>query len=545
MHDPVHGSREAMGEPTMSRSERTPFALLTVSGLLAIAWFFITWIRAGWGDSPFSFVIGTILIMVVLVNNQGRWMLLAAMRRPLPRPAPPGLRLALVTTCVPAVEPIEMLEATLRAMVAVDYPHDTWLLDEGNDTALRALCDRLGVRHFSRRNIPKYQADAGTFRRRSKHGNYNAWLDHTGFESYDYLIAFDPDHLPLPYYADEVLGYFDHPDIGYVQPAQAFYNQQASFIARGAAEETYAYFSSVQMAAYALGYPIIVGSHNAHRMAALREVGGFAAHDADDLLLTLRYQGAGWAGVYVPKVLARGLAPVDWQGYLIQQRRWARSVLDIKLRRWDEVAGDLALSARVMSFLHGINFLHRAALFVGVIALLLYLLATAQTMAVLDPALIAPVATLAVLLAVQESFRQRFYLGREERGLHWRSALLEFAKWPWFTVALLDVVATRAIPYTITRKTPYARPFVRVVELNAGLAGSIILAWLIGQTHGTPGPASMVVGSVFVVLSLVVIATVFVPPPPPFQPGLWHPDDEAAAVTASPRASDPALPRAT
>jgi hypothetical protein len=86
------------------------------------------------------------------------------------------------------------------------------------------------------------------------------------------------------------------------------------------------------MAAFALGYPIIVGSHNAHRMAALREVGGFAAHDADDLLLTLRYQGAKWAGVYVPKVIARGLAPVDWQGYLIQQRRWARSVLDIKLR---------------------------------------------------------------------------------------------------------------------------------------------------------------------------------------------------------------------
>src|SRR5215468_4921127 len=93
----------------------------------------------------------------------------------------------------------------------------------------------------------------------------------------------------------------------------------------GAAEETYAYYSAAQMAAYALGYPIITGCHNAHRVTALQAVGGFAPHEADDLLLTLHYRARGWRGVYVPQVLARGLTPVDWPGYLQQQRRWARS----------------------------------------------------------------------------------------------------------------------------------------------------------------------------------------------------------------------------
>lgn len=537
-------SRAGFDEPRMSPGERRLFVALSAIGLACIAWFLLAWIAAGWGDSPFSFVIGTILMLVVLVNNQGRWMLLAAMKRPKPRPAPEGLRVALVTTCVPSVEPFAMIEATLRAMVAVDYPHDTWLLDEGDDPDLRALCARLGAHHFSRRGIEAYQSDAGTFRRKSKHGNYNAWLDHVGYARYDFLIAFDPDHMPLRSYARDVLGHFDDPRVGYVQPAQAFYNQRASLIACGAAEETYAYFSSVQMAAFALGYPIIVGSHNAHRMAALREVGGFAAHDADDLLLTLKYQSGRWSGVYVPQVLARGLAPVDWQGYLIQQRRWARSVLDIKLRRWDHFADDLPLGTRLVSFLHGINFLHRAALFISVIAILMYLLVTAQTMTALSWSLLPPAVALLVALGAQERFRQHFYLGPEERGMHWRSALLEFAKWPWFAVALIDVVLARAIPYTVTRKTPTGKPFVRVIELNAALACSLVLAWLIGRSHGTPGPISTALGLIFVVLSVIVIITAFIPPPPPYTAGLWHPEPQSVAGGSAP-ASSSITPQAT
>ena len=61
------------------------------------------------------------------------------------------------------------------------------------------------------------------------------------------------------------------------------------------------------------------------------EVGGFAAHEADDLLITLRYRASRWEGIYLPEILALGMTPVDWDGYLRQQIRWVRSVIDIKL----------------------------------------------------------------------------------------------------------------------------------------------------------------------------------------------------------------------
>ena len=194
-----------------------------------------------------------------------------------------------------------MLGETVRALVRMDYPHETWVLDECDDPQVKALCMRLGACHFSRKHAPRYQTAAGTFQARSKHGNYNAWLDAIGFQRYEIIAAFDPDHVPVPTFLTEVLGYFNDPEVGYVQVAQVYYNQRASFIARGAAEETYGYYSSVQMAAYALGYPIVTGCHNTHRVIALQHVGGFAPHDADDLLLTLLYRSQHWRGVYVPQ----------------------------------------------------------------------------------------------------------------------------------------------------------------------------------------------------------------------------------------------------
>ena len=148
-----------------------------------------------------------------------------------------------------------MLEVTVQALVAMAYPHDTWVLDEGDDARVHALCTRLGARHFSRKSLPHYQTAEGRFQARSKHGNYNAWLAEHGFAHYDVIVNVDPDHVPAPTFLHEVLGYFADPKIGYVQVPQAYYNQEASFVARGAAEETYAYYSVTQMASYGAGLP--------------------------------------------------------------------------------------------------------------------------------------------------------------------------------------------------------------------------------------------------------------------------------------------------
>jgi cellulose synthase (UDP-forming) len=456
------------------------FISLSVLGLTAVGSFAIAWIRYGdVYEHPLVFVVITVLLVPILANQQGRWFLLLAMRRPRPLMPPEGLRVAVVTTYVPGVESCQMVEHSLAALVAIRYPHDTWLLDEGGDPAMQALCARQGVQYFSRKDRPQYQAATGRLQSGSKHGNYNAWLDTVGFDRYDVLAAFDPDHVASLEFLEHVLGYFRDPRVAYVQPAQAYYNQGASFVARGAAEETYAYYSAVQMASYGVGYPVIVGGHNAHRMSALRAVGGFAAHDADDLLLTLKYQAAGWQGVYVPRILARGLVPVDWRGYLTQQRRWARSVLDIKLRRRAEYAPKLSLGSRALSFLHGISFLYRH---LALMSALLLILPTMMLGGAVSPSwieMLVPAALLFGVLALQELYRQRFYLSwREEGGIHWRAAVLQYASWPWFLLALVDVLIGRRPAYVVTRKSAQVRQYLPFIGVHLGIAAVVALAWI-------------------------------------------------------------------
>jgi cellulose synthase (UDP-forming) len=464
------------------------FGALSLLGLAAMALFAVAWVRYGDPyEHPLLLVLITALLVPMLANQQGRWFLLLAMRRPRPLTPPAGLRVAVVTTYVPGAESRHMVEHSLAALVAIRYPHDTWLLDEGGDPEMRALCARVGVHYFSRKDRPEYQAQTGRLQLASKHGNYNAWLDAVGFDRYEIVVAFDPDHVASLDFLEHVLGYFRDPRIAYVQPAQAYYNQRASFIARGAAEETYAYYSAVQMASYGLGYPVIVGGHNAHRMSALKAVGGFAAHDADDLLLTLRYRAAGWQGVYVPRILARGLAPVDWRGYLTQQRRWARSVLDIKLRRRAEYAARLPLASRVLSFVHGINFVYRHV--VAMFALLLWLpvVMWGGGSGALRIELVAAAALLGGALALEELYRQRFYLDwHEEAGVHWRAAVLQYASWPWFLVALVDVLIGRRPAYVVTQKAGQTGRFRPFIVIHLTIAAAVALAWLAGLVLGRP-----------------------------------------------------------
>lgn len=509
------------------------FPLLTVVGLFAVLYFARAWLAVGWGAHPILTGILAGLALMLLVNQQGRWALLLPMRRPMPMAPVSGIRVAVVTTFVPAAESRELLEATLRALVAIDYPHDTWLLDEGNGPEVVAFCASLGVRHFSRRGRAEYLTDEGEFRAGTKHGNYNAWLREEGFGHYDILAAFDPDHVPAPNYLDETLGYFRDQKIGYVQAAQAFYNQGSSLIARGAAEETYAYFSAVQMAGYGLDYPIIVGSHNVHRMAALEAVGGLAAHDADDLLLTLRYRAAGWGGVYVPRILARGTTPVDWRGYLAQQRRWARSVLDLKLRHRTRYATKLPLRARIMSFLHGLNFLHRSFAWMAGLLILAWLLATRDTLSVLSPEMLSPAVILGAALSAQELFRQRFYLDwRNEQGMHWRAALLDYAKWPWFCLALIDVLTRRRIGYVITQKSARSPRHSLFVWWNAGMAATMLLAAAIGRLQGPIPVGPLVVGALVVMVSGLLVVSGIRTPPSVHLPVGWPPASTPASQSA-------------
>lgn len=498
------------------------FTLLTIVNLGAMAFFLGQWFSRGdLRHDPLLFLLMTAALLLNLSMYQSRWLTLPFMRRPQPMAPRPGWKVGVATTFVPGTESLTMLEETLTALVAMDYPHDTWVLDEGDDDAVKDLCRQLGVHHFSRKHMPRYQTSAGTFEARTKHGNYNAWLYETGFERYDIIADFDPDHIPHRDFLLNVLGYFDDKEIGYVQAPQVYYNQKASFIARAAAEETYTYYSTIQMTSYAMGYPIVTGCHTTNRVTALKQVGGFAAHEADDLLVTVLYRIHGWKGVYVPKILAKGITPVDWNGYIGQQRRWARSVLDIKFRVYPKVARRLPRRERAISLLHGLYYLRglSGALQVGLLSFMLVSGVTPRAFSLFS---VPGFVVLLVAFQVCEFYRQRFFLDvKREWGTHWRAGIVQFAKWPYILLALIDAITHNTGPYTVTRKIAGAAKRHPLTLPHLLVVGTLGAAWCTGMALGhVHNPLLHVSCGILVFCSLVVVASGYQRFPDPYDPSL-------------------------
>ena len=137
-------------------------------------------------------------------------------RDPVPVKLPAGQRVAFLTTIVPRPSRSTWSGRRSRRRCAIRHPGqlDVWLLDEGDDPdgqgALRAssACTTSPARACATWNRPK-----GPHRRRTKHGNYNAWLDAHG-DDYDFFASVDTDHVPLPNFLERMLGYFRDPDVG-------------------------------------------------------------------------------------------------------------------------------------------------------------------------------------------------------------------------------------------------------------------------------------------------------------------------------------------
>src|SRR5205085_610698 len=178
----------------------------------------------------------------------------------------------------------------------------------------------------------------------------------------------------------------------------------------------------------------------------------------------------GWKGVYVPKILAMGLTPVDWRSYLGQQRRWARSVVDIKFRVYPKVAAQLPPLERIISFVHGLYYVQSLVTALQV-TLLAVMLVTGLTPHVFSFAIVPSALALLAVWQLCDFYRQRFYLDvRHEWGLHWRAGVLRFAKWAYLLLALYDNLGPRGRPYLITPKVntaskahPLALPHLLIV----------------------------------------------------------------------------------
>ncbi|MFD5327029.1 glycosyltransferase family 2 protein [Streptomyces sp. NPDC127092] len=262
-------------------------------------------------------------------------------RDPIPVRPEPGTRVAFLTTYVPGKEPLSMVRATLEGAVRLrhDGPLDVWLLDEGDDPGAKALCEQLGVRHFTRAGVPEWNRKKGVHKARTKHGNYNAWLAMHG-DAYDFFASVDTDHVPLPNFLERMLGYFRDPDVAFVVGPQV-YGNYTSAVTKAAESQQFLFHALIQRAGNRYRAPMFVGTNNVVRITALRQIGGLYDSITEDMATGFELHrrknprtGRFWRSVYTPDVLAVGEGPASWTDFFTQQLRWSRGTYETLLKQY-------------------------------------------------------------------------------------------------------------------------------------------------------------------------------------------------------------------
>lgn len=274
---------------------------------------YLTWrITIFNGDAPilssvfyFAEIIGLILCLTTVFVS------LTYRHREL-KPAPKGLSVDVFVLTYK--EPVDLLRRTLRGAIAIDYPHQTWLLDDGNRPEMRALADELGVRYLAReRNL------------HAKAGNINNALQHSVA---DFFVVFDADHIPMRHSLEVLLGFVDDPLVAQIQAPQDFYNttafQYMDTEGHGGLWHDQSYFYNViQSCKDAWNASTCIGTSVAYRRAAIDAIGGIPTETVtEDMHTSLLLHRQGWRSIYINESVAYGIGAVDLGEYYKTRLRW-------------------------------------------------------------------------------------------------------------------------------------------------------------------------------------------------------------------------------
>jgi cellulose synthase (UDP-forming) len=251
-----------------------------------------------------------------------------------------------------------------------------------------------------------------------------------------------------------------------VQVAQAYYNQPRSFVARAAAEQTYAFYGPIMQGMHGSGTAVAIGANCTFRRSALESIGGHGVGLAEDLVTAIRLHAAGWRSVYVPDIVARGLVPEDLGSFVKQQLKWARGVYDVLFREYPRAFRRLSLHQKLAYFMIGTYYLVGLTTPIYLLIPALYLWTGVQPAAMfmsdyLQHAL--PVGFFGVLIY---RYAQRWLCDpSRERGWHWRGMLLKVGCWSVYLKGLILALLGVVVPYVPTAKSRQTGNFWRLATV--------------------------------------------------------------------------------
>ncbi|OGW12566.1 MAG: hypothetical protein A3G93_00315 [Nitrospinae bacterium RIFCSPLOWO2_12_FULL_45_22] len=251
-----------------------------------------------------------------------------------------GLRVAAL---IPTYnEDISVIRKTALACMNMDYPHDTYILDDGARPRVRELAHEIGCKYLER------QTRIG-----AKAGNLNHAIQQIDA---DFFAIFDSDYVPYPHFLIKTLGFFKNSQVAFVQTPQHYYNID-SFTFRYSQKkqriwnEQEVFYRLMMSGRDYWNSTFFVGTAAILRKEALESIGGVATETiTEDLHTTIRLYKKGWKGIYHNEVLASGLSPMDITTYQTQKLRWAYGNISVIFYDNPILAKGLTLPQRICFF---------------------------------------------------------------------------------------------------------------------------------------------------------------------------------------------------
>ena len=283
---------------------------------------YLTW-RVGFSLNTYQLLASVIFLIVDIVTCVSAvWFVISLWRQPVHSAQPSNdSKPFSIDVLVPTYnEDGAMLESTLQHCIDMDYPHTTYLLDDGNRPEMKLLAEKLGVCYIAR------EQNTG-----AKAGNLNHALQHTQGE----LIAvFDADFRPEKEFLSRLSGYFRNEKIAVVQTPQSYYNTDSFQHRRLSKKETYSdqdtFMHLVLPARNNWNAAYWIGTNTLMRREAIESIGGFPTDCVtEDVLTSMFIHSKGWQTVYIDEPLAYGLAPANMTEYFVQRLRWATGAFQL------------------------------------------------------------------------------------------------------------------------------------------------------------------------------------------------------------------------
>ena len=216
-------------------------------------------------------------------------------------------------------EPAHIIQRTVIGCQALEYPQKKiYVLDDTRREEIKSLAQKLGCEYLTRPDN-KY----------AKAGNLNHAIAQT---SSDLIVVFDVDFIPTKNFLTRTVGFFQDPQIGFLQTSQDFYNADLIAYNLGLSDvlphATENYYSHYQLLRDGVDCTGLSGSSLVLNRAAIEKIGGFVTTSlSEDYFTGISLSAQGYKSVYLNEKLSAGLGTENMTGNLTQRLRWSRGTL--------------------------------------------------------------------------------------------------------------------------------------------------------------------------------------------------------------------------